>query len=124
MKAVGNGHQLPAHANVRDELGEYIVELDVADFTEQELTVEVVGWTITVRGDQLGNPGDAGRAFLLHERLEESFRLPDDADPDHTRVYFNHGTLELHTPRVRDLEPRLLTIERSPGLVNPHAEPV
>ena len=40
MRAVGNGHQLPAHANVREDSGEYLIELDVSDFTESELTIE------------------------------------------------------------------------------------
>ena len=35
---------------------------------------------MTVRGDQVEEQDDDAVAFRLHERLEESFRLPDDAD--------------------------------------------
>ena len=59
----------------------------------------------------------------LHERLEESFRLPDDVDTDLIKVFYAHGTLEIHAPRTR-LEPRAVPIEhRSPYVGNPNAEP-
>jgi HSP20 family molecular chaperone IbpA len=121
MRVVGNGHQLPAHANVRADAREYLIELNLCDFAESEVTVEAVGPTLTVRGDQLGTAADDGKPFRLHERLEESFRLPDDADLDEIKVFFKHGTLEIHAPRTR-LDPRRLPIERPSCLVNPDAE--
>jgi HSP20 family molecular chaperone IbpA len=122
MRVVGNGHKLPAHANVREEIGEYVIELDVADFTEKELFVEALGPRLTVRGDQLETEEDDGKPFRLHERLEESFRLPDDADAGRVTVYYKHGTLEIHAPRTT-LEPRRLPIERPVFVINPDAEP-
>jgi len=85
MRAVGNGHQRPTHATVRETNGEYVIELDVADFTEGELAVEALG---------------AGE----------------------TKVFFNHGMLEIHVPRTR-LEPRRLPIERPSCRPNPNAVP-
>jgi HSP20 family molecular chaperone IbpA len=121
MRAVGNGHQLPPHASVREEPGEYVILLDVSDFTERELKVEALGPRLTVRGDQLETSEDGGKAFRLHERLEESFRLPDDADADRIRVFYKHGTLEIHARRTR-LAPRLLPIEHPSFHVHPDAE--
>ena len=122
MTAVGNGHVLPPLAHVREAPSAYLIELDVSDFTERELSVEALGKRLTVRGDQQEAAKDEGRAFRLHERLEESFRLPDDADLDGTTVMYSHGTLEIHAPRLR-LEPRRLPIEHSSFLVNPEATP-
>ena len=122
MRAVGTGHRLPAHARVREERCEYVVELDVSDFLESELAVEAVGLRVTLRGDQVQEPDDDSVALRLHERLEESFRLPDDADADLMKVFYTHGTLEIHAPRAR-LEPRAVPIEhRSPYVGNPNAE--
>lgn len=124
MRAVGNGHQFPAHAKVREDACEYLIQLDVSDFTESELSVEAFGPRLTVRGDQLEIAEDDGKAFRLHERLEESFRLPDDADADQIKVFYKHGTLEIHAPRT-SLEPRRVPIERrSPYVGNPDAEAV
>jgi HSP20 family molecular chaperone IbpA len=111
MRAVGYGHQLPPHAHVRETDEQYVIELDVSDFTRAELSVEALGRHLTVRGDQLAVPGDEGKAFRIHERLEESFRLPDDADPDQINVYFKHGSLEIRVRRIQ-LVPRRLKIER------------
>jgi HSP20 family molecular chaperone IbpA len=123
MRSVGTGHRLPANANVRADAREYVVELDVSDFLESELDVELVGARITVRGNQTQDPGDDGIPFRLQERLEESFRLPDDVDTDRIRVWYGHGTLEIRAPRSR-LEPRKMPIEhRSPYVGSPDAAP-
>ena len=121
MLAVGESHQLPAHANVREETGEYVIELDVADFTEPELSVEALGPVITVLGDQIETVEDDGKPFRLHERLEERFRMPDDADADDITVSYKHGSLEIHAAR-RHLAPRRLVIEQPLHRVNPDAE--
>ena len=116
-RAVGPGHRLPAHANVRDDDREYVIELDVCDFLESELVVDVVGTRVTVRGDQVQEQDDDKAAFRLHERREESFRLPDDADPGLMSAFYARGTLELHVPR-RDVVSRRVPIEhRSPNTV-------
>ena len=123
MQAVGY-HQLPPHARVRETDRLYIIELDVADFTQAELSVEVFGPVLTVRGDQKESPGDDGKAFRIHERLEESFRLPDDADLNSIHLFYKHGVLEIRVTRIQ-LAPRRLRIERRrSGLINPDAEGV
>lgn len=124
MKTVGTGHRLPAHARVRADAREYVVELDVSDFLESELVVELLGARLTVRGDQSPDPGDDGTPFRLQERVEESFRLPDDVDTDRLKVWYGHGTLEIRAPRSR-LEPRTVPVEhRSPYVGSPDAVPV
>lgn len=123
MRSVGY-HQARPHARVREADRSYVIELEVGDFRKSELSVEAVGPLLTVRGDQAPTPADEGQPFRLHERLEESFRLPDDADPEHIEVFHRHGTLELRVPR-RPLVPRRLPIERvRSGLLGAHAEAV
>jgi HSP20 family molecular chaperone IbpA len=123
MRVVGTGHQLSERARVRRDPDEYVIELDVSDFKGDELSIEALGLCITVRGDQRELPADEGQAFRIHERLEESFRLPDDADTERITVMHKHRSLEIHTPRKK-LEPRPLPIRREPyHLLNPDAEP-
>jgi HSP20 family molecular chaperone IbpA len=124
MESVGNGGRLVTRSRVHEERGEYVVELDVSEFTEHELSIELVGSRLTVRGDQ-GHPAeDEGQAFRLHERLEESFRLPDDADTARIGAVYGGGVLEIHAPRVRQV-PRIVAIGRrqAPHLINPNADP-
>jgi HSP20 family molecular chaperone IbpA len=123
MQAVGY-HQLPPHARVRETDTQYLVELDVADFTQAELSVEALGPLLTVHGDQKENPGDEGKAFRIHERLEESFRLPDDAELDGIHIFYKHGVLEIRVPRIPLTPHRLLIERRRSGQINPDAEAV
>jgi HSP20 family protein len=120
--AVGSERRLPPSAHLRELDGEYVVELDVSDFTERELEVEVLGALVTVRGERLPAADDESGAFRVHERLEESFRLPDDVDPAGVRAVHRHGALGIHAPRTR-LVPRRVPIEHERWRVNPDAEP-
>lgn len=123
MRAVGY-HPLPPHARVRATDSEYIVELDVADFTVDELTIEALGPVVAVRGEQVETEADAGLPFRIQERLEESFRLPDDVALETLAATYHHGVLEIrvdHAPLVL----REVAIEQRPGpLLNPDAAPV
>jgi HSP20 family molecular chaperone IbpA len=120
-QAVGIGSRA-ARAVVRKGADEYVIELDLADFTNGVLSVDACGPRLTVRGDALETEEDENFEFRFHEELEESFRLPDDADPDRIKVFYEHGTLAIHAPRVQ-LKARRLPIEPAPPLVNPHATP-
>ena len=123
MRAVGNGHHPLPTAQVRESNGDYVIDLDVSNFTKHELKVEVAGPRITVRGDQVEIAEDAVASFRLHARLTESFRLPDDADAGAIRATFDHGTLQIHAPRRR-VEPREVPIEAAPKhLIHAGAEP-
>ena len=124
MRVVGDGHLPPAHARVREAPGEYVIALELADFTAAELTIESIGRRLTVCGEHRETKDDDGAAFRLQERLEESFRLPDDADAEQITVFLEHGTLEIHVPRTR-IESRRLSISRRhpTDRFNPNAEP-
>lgn len=112
MQIVGPRRPPPTNARVRTAASEYVVELDVPDFAMAELTAELVGAVVVVRGDQVEAEADKGRAFRLHERFEESFRLPDDVDRARMKVLYRPGVLELRVPRI-ELTRRRLRIERS-----------
>ena len=123
MRVVGTGHDLSERARVRQEPDEYVIELDVAEFSGDELSIEALGSCITVRGDQHELPGDDGKAFRIHERLEESFRLPDDADAEQVTVYHTNRALEIHAPRLSLEAHRLPITHNHRHILNPDAEP-
>ena len=122
MQSAGLAHGLPPHATVAETDAGYVIELDVADFTQRELRVELDDGFVTVTGEQLGPPEDEGLPFRLHERLEETFRLPDDADGQRVEAFFEHGTLELNVPKLGSGGRRIVPILCKPH-VNSHATP-
>ena len=123
MRAVGY-HSLPPHARVRTTDAQYVVELDVADFTADELTIEALGPVVFVRGEQLETEADAGQPFRIRERLEETFRLPDDVDVATLAATYRHGVLELRVDHAPLALRRVVIEPRSWTLLNPNAEAV
>jgi HSP20 family molecular chaperone IbpA len=103
----------PCQATVREQPAEYLVEFDVSGFAQDELTLEATGRQITVRGDH-PEPDEGGAELRLHEPqpLEESLRLPDDADPERISAVYDHGALEIHVRR-RPFRSRSVPIERA-----------
>jgi HSP20 family protein len=91
---------LSPSVTVNETETEYLVVLDVSDFTREELTVELDGDEVTVVGEQRVSAEDAEVPFRLHERLEESFRLPEDADSEWVAALYEHGMLELRAPKL------------------------
>ena len=82
--------------SIRDEPSEYVIVLDVSDFEQHELRLEVVGREIVVLGE---HPSDGDTPFRVHRRLEESFRIPDDADAERIGAVYTKDALEIHVRR-------------------------
>jgi HSP20 family molecular chaperone IbpA len=126
MKTVGRASTFPAQADIVESVDHYLVELDVSDFALDELRVQLDADRVTVIGDQVLGSDEIEPAFRLRERLEETFRLPEDSEPDGVTALFEHGTLELCIPKRPEvrLEQRIIPIRRRQhGVINPDATP-
>ena len=97
VEALDADHRLPRRFAMREEAAEYVVELDVSDFTREQLSVDAVGHRVTVRGDRATR--DDSERLPRHEALEEWFRLPDDAEAEDVSAVYVDGTLEVHARR-------------------------
>jgi HSP20 family molecular chaperone IbpA len=117
MATIGPRRPVPPHAYVSEDPAGYVIQFDVSDFAPNELAVDVIGSHVVVTAEQPEHDEDAGKPFALHERIEESLRLPEDADPDYVRAIYNAGTLELHARRRRQTRHHV-SIERT-YLVDP-----
>jgi len=125
MSTTGLTQSFPPQAEVVEMVDQYLVELDVSDFAQEELQVVLEGDRVSIVGTQ-GEVEGEEPAFRLHERLEETFRLPGDADPSGVTALFEHGTLDLIVPKRPVFEPvtRAVPIRRRQhGLINPDATP-
>lgn len=96
----GLAHETAPHAKIDETEKKYVIELAVTDFGVRELSVEVKDGVVTVKGEQQRVGSD--EPFAFRERLEESFRLPDDVDVRHLVAYYDRGTLEIHAPKRRE----------------------
>jgi HSP20 family molecular chaperone IbpA len=118
MRTMGLAPVLPANTVVTETPREYVVTLPVSGFAEEELEVELADHVLTVRGDQKRTSGDGG-SFKLHERMEESFCLPGDADVERLSAVYVHRALEIHAPRMSPFATRRKVAISHPRLMNP-----
>jgi HSP20 family protein len=86
------------------ETGEaYIVQLDLPGVEESDLSIQVDGERLTVRGQR--RPPARGASFHLMERssgaFARTFALPERPDPDRIRAVLRDGLLRLEVPKAR-----------------------
>lgn len=114
----------PLHATVCESAEGYTIALDVGDFALSELEVTLDDRVVTVTAEEIETAEDDVVSFRFDERLEETFTLPDDADPQHVEAFYRQGTLEIRAQKRMSLPPRIVPIRRrSEPLVNADATP-
>jgi HSP20 family protein len=105
---------LPA-ADLYETEKELVVELEVPGFEDKELALEVSDHTLTIKGERKRDKEEKAKTFYLHERLEKhferSFTLPPEADIEHVDATFRGGVLEVHVPKVEQVEARTVEIQ-------------
>lgn len=90
--------QVPA-ADLYETDDQFVLEMEVPGFKEEELRVEVSDHTVSVKGEREEEKEKKEKTFLLHERLEKSFErrfaLPEEADAQKLAATFAGGVLKL-----------------------------
>jgi HSP20 family protein len=106
---------LPA-ADVYETANEFVVELEVPGFDENELSIEISDQSLRVSGERAQTKGEVEKTFRSHGRLEHrferSFQLPANADTEHVRAVFDKGVLEVRAPKRQPGEARTVQISK------------
>ena len=101
-------------ADVYEENGEFVYELEVPGYDEKELAVEVRDHMLTVKGEKVEKKEEKEKTFYLNERLarsfERRFELPADAVADKVVAKFDHGVLVVHAPKAAEAAPKKVAI--------------
>jgi HSP20 family protein len=103
-------------ADVYETPQEFVVELEVPGFADEDLTLEITDHTLVVKGEVKEEKERNEKTFLLHERIERAFErrffLPEEADTDKLTATFKEGVLELHAPKIAAAKPRKVAIAK------------
>jgi HSP20 family protein len=93
---------------------EFVVELEVPGFEENELGIEVSDHRLTVKGQRQEVKEKKEKTFRLRERLdrefERRFELPAEAETKHLKAKFRKGVLEVHAPKLAISKPTKIEI--------------
>jgi HSP20 family molecular chaperone IbpA len=104
--------------DIVDVGAEWLIELNVGDFSPAELHVEVDHGKLTVRGNR-----DPIGPFDLQEHFEESLRLPPDVDLDRAVAQFGPGgALQIRIHKLPALH-RVIPIESEGAILHAEASP-
>jgi HSP20 family protein len=107
---------LPA-ADVYETANEFVVELEVPGFDENELSIEISDHSLRVTGERTQTKGEVEKTFRsrgrIQQRFERRFELPANADTEHVRAVFDKGVLEVRTPKRQAGEARTVQIAKS-----------
>jgi len=103
---------LPA-ADVYETPKEFVVELEVPGYTEEQLGIEVSDHLLTIVGKR-EETKETAKTYRLQERLERTFkrefRLPPETDGEHVTAHFEQGVLEVHAPKLATVKPHKVEI--------------
>jgi HSP20 family protein len=114
LEDVGFGPITMPAADIYETPEEFVVELEVPGFEEEDLGLEVTDHTLTVKGKAKAEQEKKDKTFLLHERLEHAFerrfQLPEDANTEKLVATFDSGVLAIHAPKAPEAKARKIEI--------------
>ena len=92
------------------------VVMDVPGFRHEDLTIELLGDVLTVRGER-SLPYESAEGRRTWQRLERGFgrfersiQVPKGLDPDRIDASLTDGVLTLHLPKPEAIKPRRIQI--------------
>ena len=101
-------------ADIYETPKEFVVELEVPGYTEEELGIEVSDHTVTITGTRDETKEKTDKTYRLQERLERTFkrefRLPQETDSEGVTARFEHGVLEVRAPKLASTKTHKVTI--------------
>ena len=81
---------------------ELIVRADMPGLSKENISIDVSGDALTIRGERREESKEEREGYYWHERSSGSFArripLPENADVDHASARFENGVLEVHIP--------------------------
>jgi HSP20 family protein len=98
-----SGMLLRPQVDIGANTGEYTVSVEIPGVTEKDITLEVTGDTLIIKGEKHQEKEDKDKSYYRVERSYGSFQrmlsLPEDAEHDKTAAVFKNGVLTITIPR-------------------------
>ena len=102
-------------ADVRRDGDSWKVVMAMPGVSPDDLDIEIVGRTLTVRGERRS---DESTAPIVNEitygRFEREFTVPEEIDARHVQATYRHGVLELLLPLAEGAKPHRIKVETAP----------
>jgi HSP20 family protein len=113
---IGFAPALTPAADIFETSEEFVLELDVPGYVEDDLGLEVTDHVVTITGRRHETTEETEKTFRLRERLDRSFErrfeLSHDVDTKRLEAAFKNGVLKVHAPKQEVSKPRKIKIPR------------
>jgi HSP20 family protein len=110
---------LRAAVDISEGRKAYKIEAELPGVEEEDVSVEVEGHTLILRGEKRQEREEEDAGYHCVERsygtVQRVLSLPEDADPDHIEAKFRHGVLRLRVPKLAASAPRGRRVEVQRG---------
>ena len=94
--------------------GAFVLKADLPGLSEDDVTVEVDGNVLTVKGERRAEHEDTREGYFRLERSFGSFAraltLPEGVDAEEVQASFDKGVLEVRIPKPEERKPRRIEI--------------
>ncbi len=106
---------LPVPLDVQAKGDEYVLTAVVPGLKPEDLNVEVLNNTVTIRGEVFAPAPDEEASWLLQERafgkFNRSLTLPAELNGGKAEANLEHGVLTLRLPKAETAKPKAITIK-------------
>ena len=93
---------------------EFVVHANLPGLRPEDLNIEVLGNSVTVRGEVFAPAVDEKNGWLLQERVfgkfSRTFTLPAELDNAKAEAHFEHGVLTLRLPKAEAAKPKAIKV--------------
>lgn len=106
------GFSIPVDIQAKDD--EYIIYANVPGLRAEDLNVEVLGNSVTLRGEIFAPAAEEKNGWLLQERVvgkfSRSFTLPAELDNTKAEANLENGVLTLRLPKAEAARPKAIKV--------------
>ncbi len=102
--------------NVWEQEGEFVTEIDLPGYRQEDLDISVMGAELTLKGRRQDAPAE-GVTYLRHERTDNEFartlRMPAEIDADKVSATLENGVLRVTLPKAASARPVRVEIKNA-----------
>ena len=110
---VADAYALPLDVVAKDD--EYVITAAVPGLKADDLSVEVLGETVTIRGEIKSEQQEEQDSYLLRERRYGKFsrtvNFPVELDGTKAEASVENGVLTLRVPKAETAKPKMIKVK-------------
>ncbi|HEY2955982.1 MAG TPA: Hsp20/alpha crystallin family protein [Candidatus Eisenbacteria bacterium] len=101
--------------DVEETADEYVVRVDLPGMTQKDVKVNLMGDTLTIRGERKQESdrkdGNMHRIERVYGSFERSFRLGTPVRGDQVKAQYRDGVLEVQVPKAEEAKVREIEVQ-------------